>query len=461
LTDEKVIDAVDQLAKNNIKVSTLILDDNWQDIQYSESGQWQNSWNDFEAEPNTFPKGLKTTVNFIRLRYPHIKHIAVWHALLGYWGGISRKGNLAKKYRTVEVMREDGERRNIPWGGAIRVVAEADVRKFYDDFYTFLSQSGVDGVKTDGQFMIDLFVSAKVRRELIYNYLSAWTTASLRHFSMRSISCMSQIPQAIFHSHLPRNRPVMLCRNSDDFYPGIPESHPWHIWSNAHNSLLTQHLNILPDWDMFQTVHDYSGFHAAARCVSGGPIYITDEPGKYNLDLIQQMTAVTVTGNTVILRPSVLGRSVDQYNGYNDNVLLKVGSYHGWAATGTPIMGVFNVSNKALTELIPLSRFMGIVPSMNYVVRSHDTGLLSPPIRTDSQGGLLAVTLDVRGYDVMTAYPLSVFNTDSRGRVYVANLGLVGKLSGAAAIMSTTYTLQTTGRLVVSARLKALGIWGG
>lgn len=41
---------------------------------------------------------------------------------------------------------------------------------------------------------------------------------------------------------------------------------------------MTQHLNVIPDWDMFQTVHEYSGFHAAARCVSGGPIYIVCSP---------------------------------------------------------------------------------------------------------------------------------------------------------------------------------------
>ena len=133
----------------------------------------------------------------------------------------------------------------------------------------------------------------------------------------------------MFYSQLPRNRPAMLCRNSDDFFPDIPSSHPWHIWANAYNSLLTQHFNTLPDWDMFQTVHEYSGFHAAARCVSGGPIYITDVPGQHNIDLIRQMTGVTPRGKTVIFRPNVLGRSLDHYVGYDDDSLLKVGSYHG------------------------------------------------------------------------------------------------------------------------------------
>jgi hypothetical protein len=209
------------------------------------------------------------------------------------------------------------------------VIAKDDVSKFYDDFYSFLASAGVDGVKTDAQFMTDTWVSAAARRELLYTYLDAWTISSLRHFSIKAISCMSQTPQILFYSQLPRNRPAVLCRNSDDFFPEIPASHPWHVWTNAHNSLLTQHLNILPDWDMFQTVHDYSGFHAAARCVSGGPIYITDVPGQHNMDLINQMTGITPRGKTVIFRPSVLGRSLDQYVGYDDDSLLKVAAYHG------------------------------------------------------------------------------------------------------------------------------------
>jgi hypothetical protein len=36
-----------------------------------------------------------------------------------------------------------------------------------------------------------------------------------------------------------------------------------------------------------------------------GTIYITDEPGKHDLALLDQMTAPTVKDITVILRPSV------------------------------------------------------------------------------------------------------------------------------------------------------------
>ncbi|KAF9875824.1 raffinose synthase Sip1 [Colletotrichum karsti] len=460
LTDEKVFDAVDKLAENNIKVTSLIIDDNWQTIDYRGHGQFQHGWCEFEAEPKAFPKGLKATVAHIRERHPHIQHIAVWHALLGYWAGVSPDGKIAKEYKTVEVVREDAERRNLPLGGKMTVVAKEDVGKFYDDFYQFLVDCGIDGVKTDAQFMTDTWVSASARRELIDAYLDAWTISSLRHFSIKAISCMSQTPQILFYNQLPRNKPAILCRNSDDFFPEIPASHPWHVWTNAHNSLLTQHLNILPDWDMFQTVHDYSGFHAAARCVSGGPIYITDVPGQHNLDLINQMTGLTIRGKTIIFRPSVIGKTIDAYTGYDDDGLLKIGCYHGAAVTGTPILGVFNISARPLTEIIPLTSFAGVLRSMRYVVRAHSSGRVSPLITPGSPASSLTTSLDVRGYEIFTAYPLSSFDSESKGKVWTANLGLVGKMTGAAAIVKSDFFLRHDGKIELKTSLKALGVLG-
>lgn len=64
---------------------------------------------------------------------------------------------------------------------------------------------------------------------------------------------MSQTPQTMLHSLLQDKTPKVMHRNSDDFYPDITDSNPWHVFVNAHNALLDRHLNVIPDWDMFQT----------------------------------------------------------------------------------------------------------------------------------------------------------------------------------------------------------------
>ncbi|KAK4129196.1 glycoside hydrolase family 36 protein [Parathielavia appendiculata] len=461
LTEQKVLKALDTLAENKVNISTLIIDDNWQDIDYRGNSQWQHGWNDFEAEPKTFPRGLKALISDIRSKHKHIQHIAVWHALLGYWAGLAPDGPLAKRYKTIRVARDEIDKCQLPIDGQMTLVAREDVQAFYNDFYNFLSSCDIDGVKTDGQYMLDTWTSPPIRRTLIPAYLDAWTLASLRHFSARVVSCMSQSPPILFRSQLPHTSPPIVCRNSDDFFPPVPDSHPWHLWTNAHNAHLTQHLNVLPDWDMFQTVHPYAGFHAAARCVSGGPVYITDVPGRHDVHLIRQVTGITPRGKTVVFRPSVLGKAMDVYAGYRQGQgLLKIGAFHGRAAQGTGIVGVFNIEERGVVDFVPLGRFPGVMEGRRYVVRAHGTGRVSVPLEVGETKALLALSLEVRGYEVLCAYPLHAIESRTGGLVLVANLGLIGKMTGCAAVLNTVFEVRENGRMLVDATLKALGVLG-
>jgi hypothetical protein len=277
-------------------------------------------------------------------------------------------------------------------------------------------------------------------------------------------------PQIMFHSQLPNNKATIPLRNSDDFFPEIPASHPWHVFCNAHNSLLTRYLNVLPDWDMFQTSHPYASFHAAARCVSGGPIYITDEPGKHDLDLLDQMTAPTVKDVTIILRPSVIGRTIDTYHDYNEGNILRVGSYTGWAGTGSGILGLFNIHSSEASTMVPLMDFPGIHDDSHgyYIVRAHTSGKASARMRPIDQDSLVSIVLEQRGWEILTAYPTQSFtlrnNRGDDGSVdrltHVGVLGLLGKITGAAAVVMSDIFLADNGRLRFDIRLKALGTVG-
>jgi hypothetical protein len=132
----------------------------------------------------------------------------------------------------------------------------------------------------------------------------------------------------------------------------------------------------------------------------------------------------------------------------------------GAAVTGTSIIGVFNVSTRPLTDIIPLASFRGIIPSSYYVIRSHVSGLVTPPVQTTSPSSLVTVSLDVRGYDIYCAYPLAVFHGETRGRFYLANLGLLGKMTGCAAVLHNTFQILENGRVFIDTNVKALGVLG-
>ncbi|KAM3514007.1 hypothetical protein MY11210_002324 [Beauveria gryllotalpidicola] len=454
LTEDKILEALKHLEESGISISNLIIDDNWQSIDTLDQGAAQAGLLEFEANRAGFPSGLKSTVSKIRRTHRNIENIFVWHALLGYWGGISPRGAIARSYKTTRVRREDT-------GTDMAVVAHDDISKFYDDFYAFLVQSGVDGVKTDAQCMLDTLAGASARRALTNAYLDKWSIASLRHFGVNAISCMSQFPQALFHALLPQIRPPVTARNSDDYFPDAPSSHRWHVWANAHNAVLTQYLNVVPDWDMFQTVHEFAEYHAAARCLSGGPVYITDVPGQHDLGLLKRVTALTTLGKTVILRPSVVGIALDPYLDYDSGALLKIGSFHGSGSGGISLMGVFQTSHAQTSSLTLLSEFRGISHTSSYVVRAYTTGRVSShPLRfTDGRGPSLLATPSDGGYEIYTAYELTRFEgRRRRGEISVASLGLVDKMTGCAAIEASRVEMDA--KISVTSKLKALGVLG-
>ena len=210
---------------------------------------------------------------------------------------------------------------------------------------------------------------------------------------------------------------------------------------------------------MFQTVHSYSGFHAAGRCVSGGPIYITDEPGEHNIELLSEMTARTIKETTIILRPPIIGKTVEVYTAYEEQRLLKVGTFTGGKG-GTGILALFNVSDNVLSELVNINAFPGIENGEEYIVRAHSTGEISTSIRLDSKMPVVSVEIDVKGYEILSAYRLQVIDRNS-SPTKVAILGLLGKMTGAAAVTSSNMKIDDhNGRLQIEVALKALGVLG-
>ena len=269
----------------------------------------------------------------------------------------------------------------------------------------------------------------------------------------------------VVSSHLSLVRSVLILPLFPDFFPEVPASHPWHVFANAHNSVLTAYLNVLPDWDMFQTSHPYASFHAAGRCVSGGPICITDEPGKHDVDLIAQITARTTQGKSVILRPSVVGKATSVYTSYHDERLLKIGTYSGGKGSGTSILGLFNVSQQRLAELVSLTEFPGVEDGEEYIIRAHCTGRLSKQMRLGDYHAVASLTLETMGWEIFSAYPLYSYVApkglgSAAAVVKVAVLGLVGKMTGAAAVLRADIREEETGGLRMSIGLKALGVLG-
>ncbi|KAH0558547.1 hypothetical protein GP486_004796 [Trichoglossum hirsutum] len=366
LSGERILNALKKLHETGIRVCNVIIDDNWQTLdnaRYTSSG----TWTAYNANPNfDSVGGLSGLVKEIRNKYLYIRNVGVWHALHGYWDGITPGGEIDGIYKSVDCTWRDNVHQQ---ERSLRFIDPIDVERFYDDFY----------------------------------------------------------------------------RTSDDFYPNVPESHGWHVFVNSMNMTMFSHLNIVPDWDMFQTaLPRYAGFHAAARCLSGGPVVITDTPGDHDIGLIQQMTATTPDGDNITLRPTTMAVPSDPYMSYTSLKLLRITSSYlrGSNRTGSEVVsfiGLFNISTVCLRDLFCLSDFDGPQESSHYITRSYRSGHITPPVAyNEANDTLLTLHLKPGAWDILTAVPvIRLIDSSSEVMCYVGTFGLSTNMTGAAAVTDT------------------------
>ena len=104
---------------------------------------------------------------------------------------------------------------------------------------------------------------------------------------------MSQSLEVVFNMKFGN-----VIRNSDDYFDRKGYDNAVHVLNNAMNNILFHPVSFC-DWDMFMTYQNEAEFHAAARAISGGPLYFADEVGKTNFDLVQKLSALNLNPDEV------------------------------------------------------------------------------------------------------------------------------------------------------------------
>ncbi|CAG8439652.1 11544_t:CDS:2 [Acaulospora morrowiae] len=280
---QDLVDVLHSLDSSGIHVGYMIMEDGWQ--QVSHNRQLQN----FEANEK-FPDGLREFVQYVKGNYPYLNYFGVWHTLCGYWNGIDPNSELAKQY-CLEKVRGEGRTMNL--------VSPEYVTHFYDDFYRFLKTQGVELVKVDSHASFDLIELDEIERcRWRKKYQGSQNKCAERYFDNRVIYSMAHSPNVmqpiISNDGLPTEvgvcKPVF--RNSDDYCSSKHGSHALHLYVNSMNNIWTSFFGV-PDWDAFQTNHEFAEYHAAARAISGGPVYISDPPRQHNMAILEKCIVKT------------------------------------------------------------------------------------------------------------------------------------------------------------------------
>ena len=202
-----------------------------------------------------------------------IRWFGVWHALCGYWQGVAPESKLegqehAHLYRTA-----DGKIMPNPLTG----------EGFYRDWYEKLHADGIDFVKVDGQSSFWSFTENSLPIGPAAKGMHQALEGGASYMDGAIINCMGMAMENIL------SRPTSaISRNSDDFVPNKENGFVEHLLQNAYNSVYHDELYYC-DWDMFWTKHEDAVKHSLLRAISGGPIYVSDQIGDTNPDVLKPL----------------------------------------------------------------------------------------------------------------------------------------------------------------------------
>jgi len=240
-----------------------------------------------------------------------------------------------------------------------------------------------------------------------------------KHFHGEMLNCMAMGSDEVYHT-----RTSNVCRSSDDFFPSKDESHPTHIRQNLFNSLWLSQLE-WPDWDMFQSAHPWARYHAMARAVSGGPVYVSDKPGTSDADLLKSLVAAD--GKTLRCpQPALPCRENLLSDPLREHRLMK--AFNTCGKIG--LLGLFHpnpdLESGAIEEQVSAAHIEGLAGE-SFAVYSIQLGFLGLVSPAEKQ----AIRIDPRGSDILFFSPLE------HG---FAPLGLIEKMNPAAAVLEFSAT---------------------
>ncbi|KAF7806428.1 putative galactinol--sucrose galactosyltransferase 6 [Senna tora] len=470
VTQEGVESGLESLAGGGTPPKFVIIDDGWQSVGGDPNdeklmrltGIKENAKFQKKEDPKS---GIKDIVRIAKERQG-LKYVYVWHAITGYWGGV-RPGvkemeeyGSEMKYPNVSkgvVENEPTWRTDVMAVKGLGLVNPKKVFKFYDELHSYLAGAGIDGVKVDVQCILETLGSGLGGRvELTRQYHQALDASIARNFPDNGcIACMSHNTDALYCS-----KQTAVVRASDDFYPRDPVSHTIHIASVAYNSIFLGEI-MQPDWDMFHSLHPAAEYHASARAISGGPIYVSDAPGKHNFDLLKKL--VLPYGS--VLRPRLPGRPTKDClfaDPTRDGAtLLKIWNMNKYNG----VIGVYNCQGAAWsTESRKNTFHQTKSEAITGYVRGRDVHLLSDA--ADDDGGwngdcavyrhysgelvvlpynvAMPVSLKVLEHDVFTVAPVKALG----GGISFAPIGLVEMFNAGGAIEGVVYESEELGGVV-------------
>lgn len=287
VSEEKIINSAKSFKAEQIPVKWFLIDDGWLDVT-------DNKLNAYTPDKKKFPVGFKHLTSVLKKEYG-INDVGVWHTLNGYWEGLNYSGKLSKSFKDIITYNDRLEwlSKTVKPMHFVNPVSDEGYR-FYDNWYKYLSAQGISFVKVDNQLVVSKLADGNFPfwqgGQKIFDNLHS---AVNKYFNGNIINCMNMLNNDFYHY-----TKTSIARTVEDYNPGndvniysceFKGNAAAHIIASVHNSVWLSNI-VWPDYDMFQSNSKDAWYYAIAKVMSNGPVYITDEPGKHNANLLKSIT---------------------------------------------------------------------------------------------------------------------------------------------------------------------------
>ncbi len=371
-----IYEKLEEFRQKGIPVKWIIIDAGW--MQRQERLLQGLHVNDH------FPEGLAACVKKIKEEYG-IEKVGIWHTLQAFWDGIDPESTLARELGDALMMTASGK--------LIPALDEAGADRFWDAWYAYLADCGIDFVKVDNQSSLPVQLTGtcptpqgcRAAHENLERAVD-------KYFGGIIINCMGMDMENV----LSRPRSA-VSRNSDDFYPTHERGFIKHLYQNAYNAVWHSRLYCC-DYDMWWSDHPESAIQSGVlRAISGSPVYISDKIGQTNRDNILPL----LDKDGMLMRcegAAIPTRDCLYTDCAKAGKLLKVCNFAGRNLA----VAAFNVSDGEITDTLDFGSIPGISEDCEYVAYEYFSGKY---IRTNAFDDI-PVTLGVDGVAVWSLYPV-------------------------------------------------------
>ena len=258
--------AVTDLKQAGIPVRWLCLDEGWQDL--NAAGQLRS----FEASSTAFPGGLQAAVRRLQ-GSGGLRHVAAWATLQGAWGGLDPTASIAS----------DASRTYRGLDGALVPAPGWQGEGFWKDACDQLRTAGIDLLRLDNQGSgRNLYLGRLAIDEGVGESIAAVERAAVESGLALSAS-MSLHPECLYHYH-----ETNVVRVSADIAPGDRRAAKQHLIHSLQVGAWVSRI-AWPDFDGWPTTHPAAEACSVMAALLGGPVYLTDRPGRHHADLARQL----------------------------------------------------------------------------------------------------------------------------------------------------------------------------